>query len=268
MVHCQIFRGLGGPRECHGFLKPVGFAAGFSGVRVRVGNSVPPKNPYPWHGFWVTRTVTRHMRDLPLGHQRQRLTVNNSCQQRRRWQQLDGNGEPPSPPSPLPPPPPSPMPPPPCHKRTTQRKTCDGEDDEGRGRAVVPTPNRYVFSSFQRGEEGYAPPRCVFGICCFDATRRGIYPSSSCHSSFGMAGRGMPPPHRVFVSFLTRRGGVYPSPLGNVTGYPGVFQGNPYPYPSKPVPAPTGMGFTGTGRGFSQTRGQINILVYIYTNLY
>ena len=50
------------------------------------------------------------------------------------------------------------------------------------------------------------------------------------------------------------------SSIGNVTGYPGVFQGNPYPYPSKPVPAPTGTGFTGTGRGFSQTRGQINIL--------
>ena len=39
----------------------VGNVTGFSGVRVRVGNSVPPKNPYPWHGFWVTRTVTRHI---------------------------------------------------------------------------------------------------------------------------------------------------------------------------------------------------------------
>ena len=55
-------------RECHGFLKPAGFAMGFSGVRVRVGNSVPPKNPYPWHGFWVTRAMTRHM----LGHQPRR----------------------------------------------------------------------------------------------------------------------------------------------------------------------------------------------------
>ena len=31
--------------------------------------------------------------------------------------------------------------------------------------------------------------------------------------------------------------------LGNVTGYPGVFQGNPHPYPSKPAPASTGAGF-------------------------
>ena len=82
----------------------MGFAAGFSGVRVWIGNSVSPKNPYPWHGFWVTRTVTR---DLPLGHQRRRLTVNNSFQQRQQWQQLNSNGKPPSPP---PPPPPSPMP--------------------------------------------------------------------------------------------------------------------------------------------------------------
>ncbi len=48
-------------RECHGFLKPAGFAAGFSGVRVWVGNSVPPKNPYPWHGFRVTHDVTHHI---------------------------------------------------------------------------------------------------------------------------------------------------------------------------------------------------------------
>ena len=38
--------------------------------------------------------------------------------------------------------------------------------------------------------------------------------------------------------------------LGNVTGYPGVFQGNPRPYPSKPVPALMGTGFAGTGDGF------------------
>ena len=31
--------------------------------------------------------------------------------------------------------------------------------------------------------------------------------------------------------------------VGNVTGYPGVFQSNPHPYPSKPAPASTGAGF-------------------------
>jgi len=31
--------------------------------------------------------------------------------------------------------------------------------------------------------------------------------------------------------------------LGNVTGYPGVFQSNPCPYPSKPVPASMSTGF-------------------------
>ena len=31
--------------------------------------------------------------------------------------------------------------------------------------------------------------------------------------------------------------------LGNVTGYPGVFQGNPCLYLSKPVPVHKGMGF-------------------------
>ena len=44
----------------------MGFVMGFSGVQVQVGNSVSPKNPYPWHGFWVTHTVTHHM--LLLGH--------------------------------------------------------------------------------------------------------------------------------------------------------------------------------------------------------
>ena len=33
------------------------------------------------------------------------------------------------------------------------------------------------------------------------------------------------------------------SRVGNVTGYPGVFQSNPHPYPSKPAPASTGTGF-------------------------
>ena len=31
--------------------------------------------------------------------------------------------------------------------------------------------------------------------------------------------------------------------IGNVTGYPGVFQGNPHPYPWEPAPAFTGAGF-------------------------
>jgi len=34
-------------RELHGFTKPVGFATGFSGVRVGVQNFVPQRNPYP-----------------------------------------------------------------------------------------------------------------------------------------------------------------------------------------------------------------------------
>jgi hypothetical protein len=38
-------------------------------------------------------------------------------------------------------------------------------------------------------------------------------------------------------------------PLGNGTGYPGVFQSNPHPYPSKPVPASTGAGFRRYGSG-------------------
>ena len=39
--------------------------------------------------------------------------------------------------------------------------------------------------------------------------------------------------------------------MGNVAGYPGVFQGNPHLYPSKPVPASTGVGFMGMGGGFA-----------------
>jgi hypothetical protein len=35
--------------------------------------------------------------------------------------------------------------------------------------------------------------------------------------------------------------------IGNVTGYPGVFQSNPCPYPSKPVPASMSAGFRGYG---------------------
>jgi hypothetical protein len=33
----------------------------------------------------------------------------------------------------------------------------------------------------------------------------------------------------------------------NVTGYPGVFQGNPHPHPWKPVPVTAGTGFYGYG---------------------
>ena len=35
--------------------------------------------------------------------------------------------------------------------------------------------------------------------------------------------------------------------LGNVTGNPGVFRGNPCPFPQKPAPAGTGAGFYGNG---------------------
>ena len=44
-----------------------------------------------------------------------------------------------------------------------------------------------------------------------------------------------------------------PSPrpgIGNVTGYPGVFPGNPHLYLSKPIPASTGAGFDKYGCGF------------------
>ncbi|KAF8799791.1 hypothetical protein BYT27DRAFT_7119498, partial [Phlegmacium glaucopus] len=38
--------------------------------------------------------------------------------------------------------------------------------------------------------------------------------------------------------------------IGNVTGYPGVFQGNLHLYPSKPVPTSTGAGFDRHGCRF------------------
>ncbi len=38
-------------REWRGFLKPAGFAMGFSGVRVGVQNFVPQTNLYPWHRY-------------------------------------------------------------------------------------------------------------------------------------------------------------------------------------------------------------------------
>jgi hypothetical protein len=42
--------------------------------------------------------------------------------------------------------------------------------------------------------------------------------------------------------------------LGNATGYPGIFQGNPSPYPWKPTPTAKGVGFRGYG-------------VWVYSNL-
>jgi len=49
-------------RECHGFSNPMGFAMGFSGVQIWVGNSIP--HPYLWHRFWATPTMICHMHDL------------------------------------------------------------------------------------------------------------------------------------------------------------------------------------------------------------
>jgi hypothetical protein len=43
--------------------------------------------------------------------------------------------------------------------------------------------------------------------------------------------------------------------IGNVTGNPGVFRGNPHPYPWKPAPVATGTGFYGYGCGFYKTHG-------------
>jgi hypothetical protein len=46
------------------------------------------------------------------------------------------------------------------------------------------------------------------------------------------------------------------SRLGNVTGYPGVFQSNPCPYPSKPVPVSMCTGFHRYGlRVYRNPRG-------------
>jgi hypothetical protein len=46
--------------DCHGFQNPCGSRVGYRRVRVRVGICQPSINPYPQHGFRVTRTVTRH----------------------------------------------------------------------------------------------------------------------------------------------------------------------------------------------------------------
>jgi hypothetical protein len=53
---------------------------------------------------------------------------------------------------------------------------------------------------------------------------------------------------RVFSETLCslpkRPGGLvrWGEELGNITGYPGVFQGNSHQYPSKPVPVTMGTG--------------------------
>jgi len=57
--------------------------------------------------------------------------------------------------------------------------------------------------------------------------------------------------------------------LGNVTGNPGVFQGNPYPYPSKPVPVVAGTGFDGYGLWvFTNPRETTLIYCIIYIIIY
>jgi hypothetical protein len=57
------------------------------------------------------------------------------------------------------------------------------------------------------------------------------------------------------------------SHLGNATGYPGVFQGNPSPHPWKPTPAATGAGFCGYGVWvFSNPRGPKPVQGYSTTS--
>jgi len=47
--------------------------------------------------------------------------------------------------------------------------------------------------------------------------------------------------------------------LGNVTGYPGVFQSNLHLYPSKPVPASTAAGFRRYRSGVYKNPGVPNM---------
>ncbi|KAF8800290.1 hypothetical protein BYT27DRAFT_7118167 [Phlegmacium glaucopus] len=56
---------------------------------------------------------------------------------------------------------------------------------------------------------------------------------------------------------IAHSSGQRPRRVGNVTGYPGVFQGNPHPHPSKPVPTSMGAGFAKT-RGYI-TRGWVHV---------
>jgi hypothetical protein len=58
-----VAEGTEGPSEGGRIGNVTGFVAGFFGVRVWVGNFVPPRNLYPWHGFWVTCNVTHHTTD-------------------------------------------------------------------------------------------------------------------------------------------------------------------------------------------------------------
>ena len=70
-------------------------------------------------------------------------------------------------------------------------------------------------------------------------------------------------------TFMSNAGGE----LGNVTGYPGVFLGNPHLYPSKPVPASTGAGFAKTRGDITRQQVHLPILTgriyhsYIFINL-
>src|SRR6266571_1540681 len=87
----------------------------------------------------------------------------------------------------------------------------DGEDDEGRGRAIVPTPNSMVrilyfshlpnvagrgmpllaaFLLFQCNEEGHIPLLIMSFL--FQHSREGHAPSLSCHSHFNTARRDVP----------------------------------------------------------------------------
>ncbi len=198
----------------------MGFAAGFSGVWVWVGNSVPPKNPYLWHGFWVTHTVTHHMCDLPLGHQR------------RRWQQLDGNGEPST-----------------LtlttltlattttfHSGTPQDEQHDRKRVMGRMTRAGEGPSRpppivwyvsFIFLIFRRSGEGYAPPRCVFAVL----TRRGgAYTPPRCvFAVLTRRGGAYTPPHRV-VPLSTWRGGACPLPIVSLSHFRRVKEGYTPPH--------------------------------------
>ena len=50
-----------------------------------------------------------------------------------------------------------------------------------------------------------------------------------------------------------------PLELGDVTGYPGVFQGNPHPCPWKPVPVAMGTGFARYGLWVLKNPGVIQL---------
>ncbi len=151
----------------------VGNVIGFSGVQVQVGNSISPKNLYLWHGFWITCTVTCHMCDLPLGHQWQHPTGTTSTTFHSGIPQDEQQHD---------------------RKHAMGRMMRAGEGPS------CPPPIvwyvSYIFLIFPMWQGGVCPFSLHF--CCFNAMRRGIYPSSSCRSSFNTAGRGMP----LLVVFL------------------------------------------------------------------